>query len=419
MQKSTPMLRFFDNGYGEKALFCAVCSVFFILPFNRGIYLTLYTAGLIGLVGLISFWRAGRFGTLPFVVWLPLLFCLYVVVTPGCFFKDMPLGETMFLSYVTGLAIAVFLAEKLWYACVCSLVGLCFSLIWFVLRGFPQDMMWNGRLRLFFNHPSVLSFIAGILFVYFLGVLREQTPTRKKIAIVGCIIGFGIIVFCAARGTYLALAVSGAFLAFATYQRYWLRIVLFFIIGGVILFGALSETNRDRLLSAIRHPSHDATFVSRQPIWDAAVVGFEEAPFWGNGFRTFQKFHGRFITEHAQELAEKYPVIESEIASPHNVYLGFIFGYGIAGTVLLLCSLIPAVMASFAVRQYLFPAILLFYASYGLFDYPLHRKDGILMLFLPLGLVYGRRLAAALQGQTPADRQQTDGGEAEQDFRPA
>ena len=160
-------------------------------------------------------------------------------------------------------------------------------------------------------------------------------------------------------------------------------------------------------------------FVSRQPIWDAAVAGLSESPLLGNGFRMFRKFHEQFITEHAGELAEKYPIVESEIASPHNVYLGLAFGYGIIGVVLLLAALIPAMVASFAARQYLFPAIVLFYAGYGLFDYPLHRKDGILMLFFPLGLVYGRRLAAALQGQPPADGQQGGGGEAEQDFRAA
>ena len=108
--------------------------------------------------------------------------------------------------------------------------------------------------------------------------------------------------------------------------------------------------------------------------------------------------------------------MESEIASPHNVYLGFAFGYGSVGVLLLFAALLPAVASSFAARRYLFPAIVLFYAGYGLFDYPLHRKDGILMLFFPLGLVYGRRLAAALQGQPPAERQQAGGDEAEQDF---
>ncbi len=419
MEKSTVMLRFFDSEYGKKILFFSVCSLFFMLPFNQGVYVTLYAAGLMGLVGLFIFWNADRFSVFPSVLWLPLLFFLYVAVTPGCLFKDMPLGETMFLAYTTGVAAAVFLSGKLWYAGVCSLVGLCLSFAWFVLRGFPQDMMWNGRLRLFFDHPSVLSFIAGLLFVCFLGTLRGQKTARKKIAIMGCSVGFGVVIFCAARGTYLALAVSSAFLALVVYHRYWLRIALISVIGTVILWGALSEANRDRLLSAIRHPFQDTTFVSRQPIWDAAIAGFESSPVWGNGFRTFRTFHEQFITEHAGELTEKYPIVESEIASPHNIYLGFVFGYGIVGVVLFLVALFPAVTASFAAGQYLFPTILLYYATYGLFDYPLHRKDGIILLFFPLGLVYGRRLAAALQGQTPADRQQTGGGEAEQDFRSA
>ncbi|HJH16065.1 MAG TPA: hypothetical protein K8U76_12450, partial [Bilophila wadsworthia] len=129
--------------------------------------------------------------------------------------------------------------------------------------------------------------------------------------------------------------------------------------------------------------------------------------------RSFESYHEHFITEYAKELNAKYPVVETSIASPHNMYLGIAFGYGSIGIILLLAILLPAIRWAIIDKVYLFPAVLFFYAGYGLFDYPLHRKDGILLLFFPLGFMYGKRLLVALQRQLPAQHDQPCGAQAE------
>ena len=182
---------------------------------------------------------------------------------------------------------------------------------------------------------------------------------------------------------------------------------------GGILLSLLSAHERERALSAIQNPFEDATFISRQPIWDAAIAGFKESPLIGNGIRSFESYHEHFITEYAKELNAKYPVVETSIASPHNMYLGIAFGYGSIGIILLLAILLPAIRWAIIDKVYLFPAVLFFYAGYGLFDYPLHRKDGILLLFFPLGFMYGKRLLVALQRQLPAQHDQPCGAQAE------
>ena len=76
---------------------------------------------------------------------------------------------------------------------------------------------------------------------------------------------------------------------------------------GGILLSLLSAHERERALSAIQNPFEDATFISRQPIWDAAIAGFKESPLIGNGIRSFESYHEHFITEYAKELNAKYP----------------------------------------------------------------------------------------------------------------
>lgn len=293
------------------------------------------------------------------------------------------------------------------------LFALIASLIIFVVRGFPKDMLWNGRMRLFFDHPSVLSFITGLLFLFFVNKWNTQNPERKKIATIGSFISFSIVALCAARGTFLAVALGSVFLGIVIYRRYWGQFFLVTIVCGGILLSLLSAHERERALSAIQNPFEDATFISRQPIWDAAIAGFKESPLIGNGIRSFESYHEHFITEYAKELNAKYPVVETSIASPHNMYLGIAFGYGSIGIILLLAILLPAIRWAIIDKVYLFPAVLFFYAGYGLFDYPLHRKDGILLLFFPLGFMYGKRLLVALQRQPPAQHDQPCGAQAE------
>lgn len=381
-----------------------VCLLFVMLTFNRGVYVTLYAAALLGLALLYVNRKAFRPADWALPA-LPLLFFFYVAITPGAWFKDMPTGETMFLSYAAGLGVAAFCGGRVGYAAGSLFAGLTTSLILFVLRGFPQDMVWNGRLALFFDHPAVLSFIAGAVFLYFMDRMGGRPGSRKWPDVAACAVCLGIVVFCSSRGTYLALLTGSGFLTLFVFRRYAARIFLALAVSMGILFMALPQQHKERLFSAVEHPLQDATFVSRQPIWDAAVAGFEASPWWGNGLRAFHSFHGRFITANAESLAAKYPVVEKNIANPHNSYVGLLFGYGIIGAALFVLILLPAVGMSFASRRYLFPAIVLFYMTYGLFDYPLHRKDGILLLFFPLGVVYGRRLASALQRKVPAEQE--------------
>lgn len=397
---------FFLLGEGRAKLLMGLISLLFLmLTFNCGVYRTLYAAAFWGIFLLYAHRREIDWALAPKTVVLPLLFCFYVAVTPGAFFKDLPLAETMFLSYVLGFSGAIFCGRR--FACVAGslLAGLLAGVFIFIVRGFPADMLWNGRLALFFDHPAVLAFIAGFVFLYFVESSVGYGFRERCLAVVGCGVCLGIVAFCASRGTYLALLVSGGFLTFLVFRRYVLPLLGAVIMGGALLFAVLPTQSQERLRAGVEHPFQDPTFVSRQPIWDAAISGFEASPWWGNGLRSFRDYHERFITENAQSLKAKYPVIEKKIANPHNGYIGFLFAYGVIGVVLFVLSLAPALWMTFSAKKYFFPTLVLFYMAYGLFDYPYNRKDGILLLFFPLGFVYGRHLVQTLQRRPPAQPQ--------------
>ncbi len=162
------------------AFFVAVYMLFFMLFFNRGIFISLYLATLLGFMLLYPILKKD-YAIFVHYLWIPFLFFAYIALTPGMLFKDISLSGTMFFSFIVGVSFAIFLKDKLWHIGCGMLFALIASLIIFVVRGFPKDMLWNGRMRLFFDHPSVLSFITGLLFCSLLinGILRIQKEKNR------------------------------------------------------------------------------------------------------------------------------------------------------------------------------------------------------------------------------------------------
>ena len=76
--------------------------------------------------------------------------------------------------------------------------------------------------------------------------------------------------------------------------------------------------------------------------------------------------------------------------------------YGIVGTTLFIWSVGLALKKALAQKDLFFQVVIIFYSVFGLFEFSLDREDGIVLLFFPLGLVYGRELpySANLQHST-------------------
>lgn len=397
----------FKDSLMATIFYLSLCITFFLLSINHGFYIGLYISGCISLFLLVNFFYKENIiiNNYLYIAILPLLFCFFVTVTPGNFFKDMPVGEGIFLSYMSGFAASIFCKEKIWNFPFAFLLGIFLSLLAYIILGFPSNMRYDGRLTLLFFHPSVLANVCSLFIINFYSQYIYTDTNRKIISIIGCSAYLLIVFLCYSRATYLALLVSLGFLTLLIFRKYIFYIFITSTICIVILFSLLSSHQQGRIISAIQNPAGDATFISRQPIWDAAISGFEQSPWIGNGLRSFRVYHSYFIKKNNKDLLEKYPVVENNIANPHNLYLGILFAYGIIGGLLFILSLAPALYISLSSKHYLFPSIVIFYLIYGLFEYQLHRKDGIFLLFFPLGIVYGRYFIEKLQRRPPAQPQ--------------
>lgn len=117
--------------------------------------------------------------------------------------------------------------------------------------------------------------------------------------------------------------------------------------------------------------------------------------------------------ENAEDLNSRYREVEKTVYHPHNIFIGLLFMYGIVGTTLFIWSVGLALKKALAQKDLFFQVVIIFYSVFGLFEFSLDREDGIVLLFFPMGLVYGREIAASLQRQPPAQHDQPCGAQAE------
>lgn len=408
-----------DERVAVPAFFLSTFLLFFCTGLDRFTYPFFAVSGACASWLLFLAIRKRDLSVVPHVVFLPLLLVAYTALSPGLPFKDMPMADKMLAAYLTGLSASVFLGRTCWRLVLGMASSIGGSLIWYVVAGFPEWMAPEGRLVLFFHHPNVLG-AAAAWCVMFIVTRRAVFPGNwRYVAFAAAFLCTAALLLSAGRSACLGAAVVCLFWGCTFLKRHFLKIAVVLVCACALAYAGLPAQQQERFRSAIGDPLDDPTFKSRLPIWAVTRAGIAESPWFGNSARGFYDYHANYLKEHGEELRRLYPVVEPRIGHPHNIFLGIPYVYGVMGTVLFLACFAPAVVQAYREKDAFFPSVLVFYLSYGIFEFSLHRKEGLLLLFFPLGLVYGRRLAAALQGQTPADRQQTGGGEAEQDFRSA
>ena len=398
-----------------------VKSIFFfstVLLFI-GIGLDRFTAPFFIISSVSALWLLGRIFTVnnilslvPFSSWIPIFFILYCFISPGNFFKDAPVAEKIFYSYLIGLISVIFFEKKYWYFFLALGMTIVCSFILYILMT-PEWMSHKGQLILFFHHPSVLGAVSGWCILFFIayhnttfsGYYRYYICITCSNLLISLILSVG-------RSAYLGFGLACIFLCIMLFQKHILKIGVIAIFLGMLAYMVLPTQQQERVFSMFHEPLEDPTFKSRLPIWIVAHSGFIDSPWVGNSARGFREYHKAYILDHRTELYKKYPNTESTISHPHSLFLGIPSAYGIAGTILYIACFAPAVLLSWRKKDVFFLGVVVFYLGYGLFEYSLHRKEGIFMLFFPLGLVYGREIAASLQRQLPAQHGQPCGAQA-------
>lgn len=336
-----------------------------------------------------------------------LLFILYVTLTPGRLFADMPLGVVMLTAFLTGAGFVLFSPTASGLPCLrlgmfVLLLSLFVQTLWFCLSG-SQDLLWNYRLSLVFDHPNVLGYVAA--WVMFFGFISLPDMWRRSsvwryiwlVAVAGAVI---IVAFAGSRGVYIGVILGFIPVLFSVNRRWCVRILLAGLVGGALVFAVLPDRHQERLLSAIHNPLEDVALQGRLPIWKAALEGFHASPLFGNGLRTFSSYHAAYVEKNWEMLAATSPYLESRVANPHNLYLGLLYAYGGVGVLLLLVFMGNAVFVAVRRRtpeDLFFLASFLFLCGAGVVDYSLHRKEGIMILMIPAGMVYARSVICRFQ----------------------
>ncbi len=331
-------------------------------------------------------------------LYLPLGLCVYTALTPGHWLKDLPIASKMLTAWVIGLAAARLPKRQLAAVLLACPLALGGSVVWTLLGGAPGE----ERLALGFSHPNVLGAVAAWSVVMVIVLRDDLSPRLRALALAAAACCFVGILLASSRAALFGLIVCVLFLL-----RHNLRRCLPGLLAGLLVLILatvwLLPAQQAARLTSLHTPLADSTFRSRLPIWEAAWVGFLQAPALGNGVRTFEARHTAYVAAHKDDLLRRYGIVEQRIGNPHHFVLGLLYMYGLVGLALFAGCLAPAVRRAWKDRDDLLPAVLLFFFTQGMFEFILHRKDGIFMLFFPLGLSCGRHLLSSQRSNHKTD----------------
>lgn len=335
-------------------------------------------------------------------VYLPLCLFLYTALTPGRPLKDLPIACKMFAAWLIGLAAAQ-LPKPILAASLFPLpLVLAASIAASPLLGYSGE----ERLCLGFSHPNVLGAVAAWSVLLVLA-LRDAYPARLRPLALGsvafCVYG---VMLASSRAALLGLVIASLFFLRNELRKHLLSFLGIGLICIATVVFLLPDRHVTRLETAIRTPFADVTFQSRLPIWEAAWNGFLQHPAWGNGVRTFESWYKNYIDQYNDSLQQKYKILDTKIGNPHHLVFGLLYMYGVIGMMLFASTFIPATLRSWRKKDDLLPGILLFFLAQGLFEFTLHRKDGIFMLFFPIGLICGQFFMGEKKGKDTCQKMQ-------------
>ena len=370
-------------------LFVALCCLFASEGFDFYSYGVLAITAIAALYCLFHDGFFNNWRNLPLPVFFPLILAFYTAVSPGHWFKDLPVGDKMLASYVAGFSAAWFFPSSYHIAIFSLPLALAVSFFVCGAGGFSDSCFAGCRLILFSGNPNKLSFLAGAGVLAAIFASRQLKGRYRNFAIFAGGVNMLILILTSSRAALGATFLSILFVGVVFLRRHFSKIVLGLLISGLAVFFFLPSAERDRLGCAISAPSQDETLKRRVAIWDVAVAGIKQRPLIGNALRSFRKFYADYTTANYAALSAKYGEFKEDPSHPHNLVLGLAYMYGLIGLPLFFLAFVPALRLAFLHGGFIFIAFLLFSFLNGMFDFNLHRVAGSLLLFFPLGLEYG------------------------------
>lgn len=378
-------------------LFACACLLFIALASDRFVYLFLGLCGVLSLFCLFQAWRKADVRSIPWAVFLPLPLILYDVLLPGQLFSHIKVSGLLAGAYITGLGVACFLRRRAFILPLCLLLAINVSFFYWLYAS-PAFFSFGGqRLQLLFNHPNVLAAFSA-WGIFFIAAEWPHIPHKYRLLSIACTLcPIAAILLTAGRSAYIGIILTVSVFSVCQFRRYLGKTLVASLILLGLGYAILPPGQQQRMRTTITKPLQDPTFRSRVPIWKIAAEGIEASPWLGHEYGAYRLYHQESWAAHQTKIEAENPgIVFERIGHPHNLYLWMLFTWGIAGVLLFLLAIVPAIRLAIAGKEFFFLSSLLFTIGYGIFDTSLHNKDGAVMLFFPLGLVYGKLLRDAL-----------------------
>lgn len=377
----------------------ALCISF---GFDWWSYFFLYTSGLLGFFILVQAKR-GNHIDFDWKFYIPVLFFIYLVITPGNPLKDLHVAGIFSAAFFAGAAGWLLFRDRMHTILLALPVALTANFLLSSLRALLFDLPLlgtsgnAGRLSLAFSHPNVLGELCALGIFFLLCFPHPNRAVRRT--------GYGLmaimsimIVLSVGRSSYLGMA--SAVLAFGVI-RSWKKAmasVAILLAIGCAAFPFMPDSEQQRIVNAIEVPFQDQTFQSRLPIWGLAYQQIAAAPLFGHGLRTFQIHYREHLDNNYETLKAENPHMEFRyFKHPHSIYLAALYGWGLAGTALLVACWGMAVRYGYRQGHHLMLYVTSFMLAFGLFDVRFLSRDGALFLFLPIGMAFANKLTLRSQ----------------------
>jgi O-antigen ligase len=250
------------------------------------------------------------------------------------------------------------------------------------------------RLNFFGLRPFRLGVYSTLGVFCFLGAFLYAKDKRNGILCLFCALFLLFIIGLANyRGVFASLAVALALFFLTIKAQLGLKIIACSIIAScaaIYLFMIMDHEKRNFIVNAAKNPYEASSFQSRIPIWYIGMELFKESPFFGHGYRSYERLHGQYIEGHRELLVDKFKSYEIGVPHAHNLILTRLADFGAMGTTLFTALLVVSLISAFRAPpgQRWLGYFFLFYFLTGILDDPFYKASDA-YIFLLMGLTCG------------------------------
>lgn len=375
----------------EKIFLFTLCGMFVAFGVNIGAYAFLYSSGVLGAGLLVREYVRGNI-TFSWKFFVPILFFVYVAITPGYLFKDLPIAGMFSAAFFAGAAGCYFFKDKM--PSILFLLPLALS-AHFLARvvaslAFDYPLIettgYVGSLTLSYSHHNVVGVLASFGIFSLISFPHPQPTIRRIGYVLMAILGI-VILLTVGRSTYLGLAAALGLLALLRSWKVAVGGMVVVLVVGAMALPFMAPAAQKRITGMVLAPHKEHNFQNRLPTWTIGYDGFKGSPILGNGLRTFKNYSRAYLDKHYLDMKKvnKY-TLNIAYSHPHNSYIAVLYGWGIAGLLLLSIILISSYKTSERDKKIFILSCSAFLLAFGIFDVRFLSRDGALFLFFPIGI---------------------------------